>query len=326
MYFLAIDSGTTHSRIWLMHNRQVLKRVRIAVGVRNTAIDRNNQALSQGISQAIREIRASSSSNQDPQLVVAAGMITSNLGLWEVKHAASPVGVEGLSHKMEMHHLPTLEDLPIYLIPGVRSGPKEVSFQSANEVDIIRGEETEVFGYLAEHKEQGPLLYIHLGSHTKFIPVDSINRICGGLSTLGGELHSAIQNETILKDSLPSGFQYDLDETALRSGWTASRELGLNRALYLVRILHLNSNYSKHQLASFVLGTLLGEDFRCLELLLVKTRPRLIVVSGLPHLHTAWSLGLSPLHLPYRLLSEEETEGAFLRGVLEIVSHRLSIA
>jgi 2-dehydro-3-deoxygalactonokinase len=187
----------------------------------------------------------------------------------------------------------------------------------------MRGEETEVVGCLCEAGQLGPLLYIHLGSHTKVIRVDESNRIAGGLSTLAGELLAAVQNDTILRDSLPPDLNIAFDKKSLFHGWVACRRFGLSRALYLVRILHLNSDHPKEWLASFLLGAMLSEDFRCLDSLRSQFPLRELIVSGLPHLQPAWSSFLKPLDLPFRMLNAEETEQAFLKGAQHILSLRL---
>jgi 2-dehydro-3-deoxygalactonokinase len=172
-------------------------------------------------------------------------MITSNLGLHELRHAEAPAGIDELALKIEKKVFPEIDGLPFYFIPGVRSGPSRATPNNANTIDIIRGEETEVMGALQELHLEGPLLYIHLGSHTKLIKVDRSNRIIGGRSTLAGELLQAIRGHTILRDSLPESFAESLDLTFLDEGWDNAREHGIFRALYLVRVLHLNSSDSK---------------------------------------------------------------------------------
>src|SRR6516164_6362836 len=122
MDFLAVDSGTTNSRVWLMRDLQVLGKRNVAVGVRNTAKDGSTQALSTGIRNAILELH-SSQSTISPQFVIAAGMITSNLGLYELKHGQAPVGIGELAFKIEKKVFPEIVDLPFFFVPGVRSGP-----------------------------------------------------------------------------------------------------------------------------------------------------------------------------------------------------------
>ena len=101
MNYFAVDSGTTNSRVWLIRNRQVLAKKQVAVGVRNTAIDGNNHALMRGVQQAILELSNGIESENLPQIAIAAGMITSNLGLHEVKHVQAPVGIEALANGIE---------------------------------------------------------------------------------------------------------------------------------------------------------------------------------------------------------------------------------
>ena len=323
MYYLAVDSGTTQSRIWLMNDLQILRRISVPVGVRNSAIDGHNRALFEGLASAITEIRNSATHSQLPQFAVAAGMITSNLGICEVKHASTPVGIEGLSSGIAVRSFPEFGQIPFYFIPGVRSGPTQADFNNADEIDIMRGEETEVMGYLSDSGKPRPLLYVHLGSHTKLIRTDDCRRIAGSLSTLAGEMYAAIHKGTILHDSLPVDPDFEIKEESLLPGWISCRKYGLNRSLYLVRILHLHSGYSKEFLNSFLLGAILSEDFRCLDSLRARYSIKEVVLSGLPHLQPGWSFFLKFFDISYRMLTAEETEGLFLKGAFRILSLRL---
>ena len=317
MDYLAIDSGTTNSRIWLMRDLEIVAKRNVPIGVRNTAMDGNNRALMEGIRQAVLELRHVNSSIS-PRLVVAAGMITSNLGLHELDHALAPAGVEELSSKIERRTFPEIEGISFYFIPGVRSGPPKADLNNANDIDVVRGEETEVMGFLQNLALQGPLLYIHLGSHTKLIKVDNANRITGGASTLGGEVLQSVQQQTILKDSLPEKLVCSMNQDFLEQGWILTRKHGLFRTLYLIRVFDLSSNYSQELIYSFFLGAMLSEEFRCLESFMRKTNKEKVILSGLPHLQPAWLHFLGQKKWATQTLSAEETERAFLRGLYEI--------
>jgi 2-dehydro-3-deoxygalactonokinase len=317
MYYLAVDSGTTNSRVWLMQDRQVVEKKQIFVGVRNTAIDGHNRALLEGIRQAILELKTMTAPGKGPEFALAAGMITSNLGLAEVQHVQAPAGIEELSARVEKRTFCEMDDLPFYFVPGVRSGPRHADLSNVNDIDIVRGEETEVMGALREFALSGPLLYIHLGSHTKLVKVDGENRICGGSSTLGGELNYAVRQETILRDSLPHVLGPSIQEEFLEQGWSYCRKFGLYRTLYLVRIFGLNSRYPKESIASFFLGASISEEFRCLEPLMAEEPASRVLLSGLPQLHPAWHFFLKPYKWAVRSLSPDETEQAFLRGLYE---------
>jgi 2-dehydro-3-deoxygalactonokinase len=322
MDYLAVDSGTTHSRVWLVRDLKVLNKRQVAVGVRNTAIDGNTRALTAGIHQAISELRDSAGSRAAPQLVIAAGMITSNLGIHEVKHVEAPVGIDDLAAKIEERVFPEITDLPFYFVPGVRSGPVEATLNNLNSIDIVRGEETEVMGALLQLQMAGPLLYIHLGSHTKLIKVDGLNRIAGGRSTLAGELLQTVRTHTILKDSLPNYFADVPNMECLNQGWDHAKKYGFFRALYLVRVLQLNSRRSKGCILSFFLGAMLSEEFRCLDSLLKESTPAKFILSGLPYLQRAWKHFLARQKRAVYALSADQTEAFFLAGLYEILKRR----
>jgi 2-dehydro-3-deoxygalactonokinase len=320
MDYLAVDSGTTNSRVWLMRDLKVLDRRQVEVGVRNTTLDGDVRALIAGIRGAVAELRGSSSPATDPQFAIAAGMITSNLGLHEVRHAQAPAGIDELALRIEKRVFPEIDGLPIYFIPGVRSGPTRATPNQVSTIDIIRGEETEVLGALQELGVTGPLLYIHLGSHTKLIEVDRSNRIAGGRSTLAGELLKAVRGHTILKDSLPENLAESLDLSLLDEGWNTTRAHGFLRALYLVRVLQLNSNDSKERIQSFLLGSILSEEFRCLDSLLAEKPYDKFILSGLPYLQPAWKHFLEHRNHDLYALSADQTEASFLRGLYEILN------
>jgi 2-dehydro-3-deoxygalactonokinase len=320
MNYVAVDSGTTNSRVWLMRGRKIVAKKQVAAGVRNTAIDGHNRALMQGIRHAILDLRNSISPEDRPETVIAAGMITSALGLHEVKHAQAPAGIEDLAAGIQTRSFDETDDVLFHFIPGVRSGPAVADLQNVNSIDIMRGEETEIFGAIEEFELRGPLLYIHLGSHTKLIQIDALQRIVGGASTLAGELLLSIQQQTILRSSLPESQVVALDEEFFQQGWKNCQTFGLTRALYQVRIFDLNSRFTKESLFSFLLGSLLYEEFRCLDSLTPGAGAELVILSGLPHLQPAWAHALKRSGFRVRCLTAEETERAFLVGLLRIFS------
>jgi len=318
MNYLAVDSGTTNTRVWLMRGTEVAAKRQVPAGVRNTAIDGHNRVLMREIRRAILELRNSASPEDRPNILIAAGMITSDLGLHEVKHAQAPAGIEDLAAGIQTCRFDKTDDVLFHFIPGVRSGPAVADLQNVNTIDIMRGEETEIFGALEEFDLHGPILYLHLGSHTKMIQVDASQRISDGASTLGGELLLSIQQQTILRSSLPETQVTALDEEFFQQGWENCQRFGVTRALYLVRIFDLNSSFPKTSLFSFLLGVLLHQEFRCFNLLAARTGTDRVVLSGLPHLQPAWSHALKRGGFRVRCLTAEETERAFLVGLLGI--------
>jgi 2-dehydro-3-deoxygalactonokinase len=324
MLYFAVDSGTTNSRVWLMRDREVLARRRVPVGVRNTAIDGNNRALVEGIRETMLQLTRENDSHEEAKIVIAAGMITSNLGLHEVRHVQAPAGLSELASNIQAKHFDDLKGTMFYFIPGVRSGPGNADFENLDSIDIMRGEETEVMGALEEIKplEEGPLLYLHLGSHTKMIQLDASRRISAGASTLAGELTQSIVEQTILRSSLPETPFATFNPTFFSQGWEHCQRVGFTRSLYEVRILQLNSGFAKEDLTSFMLGAILLEEFRCLTALTHDAPRQQVLLSGLPHLQPAWTFALENHGFRVRSLNAEETERCFLTGMFRIFEQR----
>jgi 2-dehydro-3-deoxygalactonokinase len=325
MDYFAVDSGTTNSRVWWMRDREVIAKRQAPAGVRDSAISGDNRVLMQGIRQAMLEL-TSERGSEPLKTAVAAGMITSNLGLHEVRHVQAPAGVAELAAGVQTRQFEEIESLVFHFIPGVRSGPGSADLENVNAIDIMRGEETEIIGALETLNLQGPLLYIHLGSHTKMVRVDASNRIAAGASTLAGELLHSIRQQTILRSSLPESQLPAFDEAFFQRGRENADRFGFTRALYQVRIFDLTSSFSKESLASFCLGAVLSEDFRCFQAFAENTDIQDVVLSGLPHLQPAWIFALQEAGFSVRHLSAAETESAFLAGLSQVFTryHRLS--
>ena len=205
-----------------------------------------------------------------------------------------------------------------YFIPGVRSGPATADLENVNQIDIMRGEETEVFGALENFNLTGSLLYIHLGSHTKLIHIDSSKRISHSASTLAGELLHSIQQQTILRSSLPENLFTSFHEDFFQQGWKNCEDFGLSRTLYHVRILDLNSRFPKESLQSFLLGAILRQEFVCLSTFAEGREISKVILSGLPQLQPAWTYALTQTGFEVSSLTAEQTEHAFLTGMRRI--------
>ena len=97
------------------------------VGVRNTAIDGNNQKLLTTVDCLLTE--AATEAGIKPEnlsLVLASGMLTSDLGLTEVPHIAAPAGVDTLAAAMVPRKIEGLSPREIWFIPGMKNLEDEV--------------------------------------------------------------------------------------------------------------------------------------------------------------------------------------------------------
>ena len=91
--YLALDSGTTNTRIWLIHGGKVAGKAQVQAGVRDTARTGSTVFLKDAIRGGIGQV-LEQTGQRAPEVAVAAGMIGSELGLLEVRSEERRVGKE----------------------------------------------------------------------------------------------------------------------------------------------------------------------------------------------------------------------------------------
>ncbi len=231
MLVLAVDGGTSNTRARVVSREKgVLAEAAEAVGVADVARtgDRSllREALLGACSRALSEAGTGWAALDG---VVASGMITSPLGLYEIPHVPAPAGKGELargSAEVEIEGIPR----PVLFIPGVRAG-------EGDSLEIIRGEEVEVVGLLEDLGPGKGRTFLFAGSHGKVIETDAAGRIISIHTFLFGELMRAVAKGTILAAFLPDPPLVAVDERALRAGLEDAREHGLGHALFRVRVM-----------------------------------------------------------------------------------------
>ncbi|RWR12149.1 2-dehydro-3-deoxygalactonokinase [Siminovitchia fortis] len=269
MFAILIDTGTTNSRIRLVDNRNNLIRdsENFRIGVRNTAIDGHNKKLKEAIHERIGQIlNRNGLDANEISYIVASGMITSNLGLYEVPHVKGPITIEELADFSKVICLEELYNIPCVFVPGMSNSVSynEKNLDFINHFDVMRGEEVESVGLIKQLNLKGKGILVLPGSHTKFVIIDENQTISTCLSTLAGETLMAIQRETILSDSLNSSLIESIDEEILLKGFEAARTYGLTRSFYHIRLLQLFSNLDENACANYFVGAVLAADIQSL--------------------------------------------------------------
>ena len=318
--YFAVDTGTTNTTVWLMRDDRILRESKHPVGVRQTSIHADRELLESALRGTFRSLSRRAPS--PPRFVLAAGMLTSQLGLLEVPHVLAPAGVGKLAENVRMKSFARVSPLPFFLVPGVRIGRAPCELSEVAHSDVIRGEETEIVGFQANAQPRthgAPWLLLHVGSHSKAIEVDARGRIVRSASTLSGEALYVLRTQTILASRLRDLRSQELQKSFFESGVRCSQRYGLSRALFMTRLLEGNSRYGQRELYSFFLGALLASDLRAFRSLgfLAPRRIR-IVLSGQPNLQLAWRLILKKDY-DVKVVSPEVRALAFLAGLREIV-------
>lgn len=310
-YIITLDTGTTNTRTILWDEQRRMAAFRKAeVGVRNTAIDGSNRRLKQAVRECLEGLLADAGiTYEDISSIIASGMITSNVGLVEIPHCTAPAGIDDLAAAVQTKELPEVCPIPIHFIPGIKNNVPDVTLETAEQMDIMRGEEVEACPMIRKYSDGTPLLLVLPGSHMKFISVDPEGRMTGCLTSISGELLASITNDTILADALGRRFveEADYDREMLMEGCRNSLKQGLGRACFTGRILSQFVTKDTGKIANYILGAVLACDLQAVKnSKAIETSPHMKVVVG----------GKNPLRRAIRDLLEEE--GSFAE-ILEFV-------
>lgn len=183
MNFVGVDWGTTSLRAYLLDETgRVLEQREGSDGIANCR-GRYDETLLRYIGSWL---------DSGVRHVVLSGMITSRHGWVETPYLLVPAGGKAVTEALV--HRRMSDGLDLWFAPGLRLE------QDHRTVDVMRGEETQVLGCLADGAPN-PELIILPGSHSKWIFIES-GEIAWFSTFVTGELFSAVAQHTILGTTL----------------------------------------------------------------------------------------------------------------------------
>ena len=255
--YITIDGGTTNTRITLTDGRECIDTIKLGIGARKS-IDGNDLLKSQ-IKRAIKAILDKNGLlENDVVCVLASGMITSEFGLCHLDHIKAPAGIRELHNGIERMVLNEITAIPFAFIRGVK-----LNSESFEDLDVMRGEETELMGIMNDDREA--CIYVLPGSHSKIIKVDADGRITDFSTMMTGEMIGALATQTILKDAVDLEIS-EISGEYLLMGYDYTEKAGINKALFKTRILKNFQGREKTEVYSFFLGVVLhGEISKIIE-------------------------------------------------------------
>jgi 2-dehydro-3-deoxygalactonokinase len=266
LIYVTVDGGTTNTRAKLWQGNRVIAGASLEIGVKDTAITGSKYKLQQGVKEVIElAVKGAGIDREEVTVTIASGMITSNLGLFELAHISAPAGIDDLAQAMVCMRIPEVSEQPIWFIPGIKNGVAEITVTNCEQMDMMRGEEVETIGLIQRLGLKEETVCVLPGSHTKFIGVDSAQRITGCLTTLAGELLGVITRNTILADAVNNSYASTINAEMLVEGARFSERVGLGRTCFSLRILDRFTNLTVDEKANFLLGAMLGTDLVALK-------------------------------------------------------------
>ncbi|WP_281890600.1 2-dehydro-3-deoxygalactonokinase [Paenibacillus sp. YYML68] len=276
MKLIVIDCGTTNCRMRLVDGDTVAASVTRQIGAKDVAIAGSTLPLERALKESYEQLRHERPEEMaEVEGLLASGMITSNAGLYELPHLDGPVDLEALARGMKPVAFPELCDKPIVFVPGIRFVSEEVAA-----CDMLRGEETEVYGYLGHTASPEAVreaqLIMHYGSHHKWIKLEQ-QQVVSCRTSVTGELFMAVAGQTLLKSSLVTLDEVQPEQEWVSKGIEAVETYGAGHALFAVRTLEVLSKQSKQAATSFMLGIMIALDLAMLTEELLQGVSRIVL-------------------------------------------------
>lgn len=316
---VALDGGTTNTRARLVEAGLVVDSARRPVGVRDNALAGGPAPLAEAVRGCLEELESRAGGPLGP--IVAAGMLTSEVGLVAVPHVVAPAGLDDLARGVAVRALEELDGRRVAFIPGVRTPPAPGPDGWAD-ADVMRGEECETFGaWTLLGRPPGRRAFIWPGSHTKLVELDGAGRIARSYSTLAGELWAAVAHHTLLAASLPprGAWSGEPDPDALESGRRLVERSGLGRAAFAVRLAALADALGPEWRAAFWLGAVVADDVAGLLRHPILRAGTPVVVGGRRPQRGLVARWLAERHDgPVEALDDDQSERASALGALAV--------
>jgi 2-dehydro-3-deoxygalactonokinase len=199
-----------------------------------------------------------------PIRVILCGMAGARNGLCDVPYAPSPVNFTdwvGRARTIQTH------GMKVTIAAGVRSGAGEVV------AEVMRGEETQIFGALQLEKGLGRGTHVSIlpGTHSKW--VESVNgSITRFRTAMTGELYALLREHSTLFRTDTALNEEDAEcHTGREQGFGAGVECsanlsgGLLAALFQTRVAQLLDDRPASWAEGFLSGLLIGYEARSLS-------------------------------------------------------------
>ncbi len=233
--------------------------------------------------------------------VLMSGMVGARTGWKEAPYVTVPASLEQIVTAVIKIPVDSGNSIDARIVPGL------IGSDENGVPEVMRGEETEIFGSSVEAAVSNHVCLP--GTHTKWVRVEG-ETVAGFSTSMTGDLYKAIREGTILRASTQ---QDASDADAFLLGVARSRQAGeLAHHLFGVRTLVLTGALKEESASSYLSGILIGHE--------VKANTQ----KGEP-VHLVGELALCKLYAmalgACGVDSTMEPEGAALRGLLRIAEN-----
>jgi 2-dehydro-3-deoxygalactonokinase len=234
---LACDWGTTNLRAWTLDGQgKVVAQKDFPLGVAKLAPGEAAKRFES-------EVRPDLGAQAIPAIL--CGMIGSNLGWTAVPYADCPAGLGDLAKSLT-EVAPKVRIVPGLRCEGIAGAP-----------DVMRGEETQILGWLAQHpdRQTGRHVLCHPGTHAKWVLIEE-GRIARFVTAMTGELFAVLGQHSVLRSDAPA-----TDDAAFDQGLAAAGSGdALAARLFTARARVVGGEAPADSTPSYLSGLLIGAE------------------------------------------------------------------
>lgn len=222
-------------------------------------------------------------------LCLIAGMAGSQQGWLEAPYCPCPAGFASIAAQLAW-----IEPNRIAIVPGL-------SIDLGGVPDVMRGEETQVFGALQLLGLADARLVLP-GTHSKWVTVSN-HRITNFSTWMTGEFYALLHQHSILARTLPSGDTPHYDAAFEQGVACALHGDGLLHTAFSTRTLSLFKRMAIDALPSYLSGLVIGEELKCQQL----KRGDSVVVVGAEALTQKYVQALAQLGVSAQCVGNQAT-------------------
>ncbi len=244
---IALDWGSTRLRAWLLGDHGTVLHER--------GSDDGASCISGGVAAfdtALQTVAGDWLAQGVP--AIACGMVGSAHGWREARYGACPADL-GRLHE-QLLEVPTAAGATLRIVPGLIDEP------AGGTPDVMRGEETQIVGLLAQQPALAAACTVLMpGTHSKWVRVQQ-RRVVSLRTRMTGELYAVLRQHSVLGRLMPAS-DSSFDAEAFEAGVAAARRgegRDLSGLLFAVRTLGLTGRLAASALPDYLSGLLIGQE------------------------------------------------------------------
>ncbi|MHA3914845.1 2-dehydro-3-deoxygalactonokinase [Halovulum sp. GXIMD14793] len=243
--WIAVDWGTTNLRVWVLNDTdQVVARAETDQGM--AGLDR------EGFEPALLNLIDPFLAQDRVTPVLCCGMVGSRQGWAEARYVTAPCTPPG---GREATQVSTNDSrISVSILPGVKQ---------TNPPDVMRGEETQIAGFLRDVPDFDGVLCLP-GTHTKWVQI-SAGEIVSFRTCMTGELFALLSENSVLRHSV-AGEAIDTAAFDDAVAEALTRPEALSAHLFRLRAASLIAEMPAVEARARLSGSLIGAE-------LASTRP-----------------------------------------------------